>query len=102
MENISLFYKPNVPQPPVQAPWAEELSFRKYHVNIFNDNDGLRGKPVIVELNPTYQNLLEELKRRPQFGMLTTDFTMIREFIHKANGGYLVIPAEELIKIFFL
>ena len=102
LENISLFYKPNVPQPPVQAPWAEELSFRKYHVNIFNDNDGLRGKPVIVELNPTYQNLFGRIEKEAQFGMLTTDFTMIRGgSIHKANGGYLVIPAEELIKNLF-
>jgi lon-related putative ATP-dependent protease len=102
LENIPLFYKPNVPQAPVQAPWAEELPFRKYMVNLFNDNFDLKGRPVIVELNPTYQNLFGRIEKEAQFGMLTTDFTMIRGgSIHKANGGYLVIPAEELVKNLF-
>ncbi|NYT03751.1 MAG: AAA family ATPase [Candidatus Methanofastidiosa archaeon] len=102
LENIPLFYKPNVPQAPVQAPWAEELPFRKYMVNLFADNFDLKGRPVIVELNPTYQNLFGRIEKEAQFGMLTTDFTMIRGgSIHKANGGYLVIPAEELVKNLF-
>ncbi|KYC45821.1 MAG: Archaeal Lon protease [Candidatus Methanofastidiosum methylothiophilum] len=102
LENIPLFYKPNVPQAPVQAPWAEELPFRKYMVNLFTDNYALTGRPVVVELNPTYQNLFGRIEKEAQFGMLTTDFTMIRGgSIHKANGGYLVIPAEELVKNLF-
>ena len=101
-DNLALFYKPNVPQVPVQAPWAEELPFRKYAVNLFTDNSTLTGRPVVVELNPTYQNLFGRIEKEAQFGMLTTDFTMIRGgSIHKANGGYLVIPAEELIKNLF-
>ncbi|HII95812.1 MAG TPA: AAA family ATPase [Candidatus Methanofastidiosum sp.] len=102
LENLALFYKPNVPQAPVQAPWAEELPFRKYMVNLFTDNSTLTGRPVVVELNPTYQNLFGRIEKEAQFGMLTTDFTMIRGgSIHKANGGYLVIPAEELVKNLF-
>ncbi len=102
MENLDLFYKPNVPKAPVQAPWAEELPFRKYYVNLFIDNSNLKGRPVIVESNPTYQNLFGRIEREAQFGMLTTDFTMIRSgSIHKSNGGYLVIPAEELVKNLF-
>ena len=102
LENIPLFYKPNIPQAPVQAPWAEELPFRKYMVNLFIDNFELKGRPVVVELNPTYQNLFGRIEKEAQFGMLTTDFTMIRGgSIHKANGGYLVIPAEELVKNLF-
>ncbi|KYC51968.1 MAG: Archaeal Lon protease [Candidatus Methanofastidiosum methylothiophilum] len=102
LENIPLFYKPNVPQAPVQAPWAEELPFRKYMINLFTDNFNLSGRPVVVELNPTYQNLFGRIEKEAQFGMLTTDFTMIRGgSIHKANGGYLVIPAEELVKNLF-
>ena len=102
LENIPLFYKPNVQQGPVQAPWAEELPFRKYMVNLFTDNYAIKGRPVVVELNPTYQNLFGRIEKEAQFGMLTTDFTMIRGgSIHKANGGYLVIPAEELVKNLF-
>lgn len=102
LENLALFYKPNVPQAPVQAPWAEELPFRKYIINLFTDNSTLAGRPVVVELNPTYQNLFGRIEKEAQFGMLTTDFTLIRGgTIHKANGGYLVIPAEELVKNLF-
>ncbi|MDH4292316.1 MAG: Lon protease family protein, partial [Dehalococcoidia bacterium] len=37
-----------------------------------------------------------------QFGVLTTDFTMIRPgSLHKANGGYLVLPVEELLQNIF-
>ncbi len=102
LENLTLFYRPNPQQAQPQAPWAEELPFRKYMVNLFIDNFGLTGRPVIVELNPTYQNLFGRIEKEAQFGMLTTDFTMIRGgSIHKANGGYLVIPAEELVKNLF-
>ena len=102
LENLALFYKPNVPQAPVQAPWVEELPFRKYMINLFTDNSTLAGRPVVVELNPTYQNLFGRIEKEAQFGMLTTDFTLIRGgTIHKANGGYLVIPAEELVKNLF-
>jgi lon-related putative ATP-dependent protease len=52
-----------------------------------------------VETNPTYPNLLGRTEKEAQFGALTTDFTMIRAgSIHKANGGYLIIPVEELLR----
>ena len=102
LDNLNLFYKPTPAQPPVQAPWAEELPLRRYTVNLFTDNFTLKGRPVVVELNPTYQNLFGRIEKEAQFGMLTTDFTMVRGgSIHKANGGYLVIPAEELVKNLF-
>lgn len=102
LENLNLFYKSNVPQAPVQPPWVEELPLRKYVVNLFIDNSNLKGRPVVVELNPTYQNLFGRIEKEAQFGMLSTDFTMVRSgSIHKANGGYLVIPAEELVKNLF-
>jgi predicted ATP-dependent protease len=35
-------------------------------------------------------------------GSLITDFTMIRKgSLHKANGGYLIIKASEILKNFF-
>jgi len=51
-----------------------------------------------VETNPTYPNLWKT-EKEAQFGALTTDFSMIRAgAIHKANGGYLIIPVEELLR----
>jgi predicted ATP-dependent protease len=42
------------------------------------------------------------MEKEALFGTLVTDFTMIREgSLHRANGGYLVIPAEELLTNLF-
>jgi lon-related putative ATP-dependent protease len=104
LENLSLFIQgpQRNPQMPFQAPWMLELPFRKYEVNVAIDNSDTTGAPVIVELNPTYQYLFGRIEKEAQFGVLTTDFTMIRGgSLHKANGGYLVIPAEDLVRNLF-
>ena len=55
-----------------------------------------------METNPTYHNLLGRTEKEAQFGTLTTDFTMIRAgSIQKANGGYLIIPVEDLLRNLF-
>ena len=52
-----------------------------------------------MESNPNYHNLLGRTEKEAQFGALTTDFSMIRGgSIHKANGGYLIIPVEDLLR----
>jgi lon-related putative ATP-dependent protease len=82
---------------PVKAAGASPL--RKYEVNVLVDNDGRQGAPVIVELNPTYGNLFGRIEQEAQFGALITDFTMIREgSLHRANGGYLVMPVDEVLR----
>ncbi|MCW4039470.1 MAG: AAA family ATPase [Candidatus Bathyarchaeota archaeon] len=104
LENLTLFIQgpQRNPQMPFQAPWMMELPFRKYEVNVAIYNSETTGAPVIVELNPTYQHLFGRIEKEAQFGVLTTDFTMIRGgSLHKANGGYLVIPAEDLVRNLF-
>lgn len=72
---------------------------RKYEVNVVVDNSGQRGAPVVMEVNPVIQNLVGRVEREARYGALVTDFTMIRAgALHHANGGYLVIPVEELVK----
>jgi lon-related putative ATP-dependent protease len=99
LENIIQFVKePETPQTPIPVPWIKELPFRKYEVNVVVDNSALKGAPVVLELNPTYQNLFGLVEKEAQFGVLTTDFTLIRGgSLHRANGGYLVLPAEDLL-----
>ena len=105
--NLSQFLKPETPTQeappsPFPVPWMKELPFRKYEVNMIVDNSDLKGAPVIIESNPTYQNLFGRLEKEAQFGVLTTDFTMIRGgSIHKANGGYLVLPVLEMLQNMF-
>jgi predicted ATP-dependent protease len=70
----------------------------RYDVNVIVDSRTLDGAPVVYESNPTYQNLIGEIENVAQFGMLSTDFTMIRGgALHAANGGFLLLDAERLI-----
>lgn len=99
LENLTQFVREQPETPPTQFPWMKELPLRKYEVNVIVDNSNLQGAPVIVELSPTYQNLFGRIEKEAQFGVLTTDFTMIRSgSLHKANGGYLVLRAEALLQ----
>ena len=68
-------------------------------MNVIVDNSGSSGAPVVFEQNPTYPNLLGKVEREFQYGVVTTDFSMIRPgSIHKANGGFLVLPVEDLFR----
>ena len=76
-----------------------ELAFRLYDVNVIVDNSALKGAPIVMEQNPTFDNLLGKIEKEGQLGILTTDFTLIRGgSLHRANGGYIMIRAELLIR----
>jgi len=77
---------------------AAEASFDKYKVNVFVSNKETTGAPVVVENNPNYYNLLGKVEYRAGFSMMTTDHNMIRAgAIHKANGGYLIVQALDVL-----
>jgi len=68
-------------------------------VNVIVDNSESKGAPVISEDNPTVTNLLGKFENESRFGAITTDFTLIKGgSIHRANGGYLILGAIELLK----
>ncbi len=74
-------------------------SFTRYEVNLLVDNSKCKGAPVVIEENPSYPHLFGAVERKAQFGALFTDFTMIKPgSIHRANGGYLLIKAIDLLK----
>jgi lon-related putative ATP-dependent protease len=101
LDNLSQFIKRGEPQQrmPFPVPWMRETRFRKYEVNVVVDNSDCKGAPVVMETNPTYQNLVGRTEKEAQFGALVTDFTMIRGgSMHKANNGFLIIPVEELLR----
>ncbi len=71
---------------------------RRYEVNVLVDNSNLEGAPVIVESHPSYTNLLGRIEHEVVLGATRTDFTLIHPgALHRANGGYLVIPARDLL-----
>lgn len=69
-----------------------------YRVNLFVDNSHLEGAPVIMDSSYTYQNIFGKLEYENQFGIMKTDFTMIKAgLLQKANGGYIMFQAKDLL-----
>jgi lon-related putative ATP-dependent protease len=76
----------------------KRLSFGKYLVNLFVDNSELEGRPVIYEEHPYYHNLIGRIDHASMMGSLVTDFSLIKSgALHKANGGYLVLNARDVL-----
>ncbi len=70
----------------------------RYRVNLLVDNSQLEGAPVVLETNPTFQNLVGRVEHEARFGALITNFTMIRGgALHRANGGYLILDARDVL-----
>ena len=94
-------FKPQSTQPQIpgiKLP-RQEPTFDRYQVNVLVDNKETDGAPVIFESNPTYNNLFGRIEHVMQYGgVAVTDFSMIRSgALHRANGGYLVIDAREVL-----
>lgn len=78
-----------------------EVDFTRYTVNVFVSNDPEQGAPVIRETNPTYYNLIGKIEYESRQGYLYTDFHRIKAgALHKANGGYLLLEAENVLRQF--
>ncbi len=97
LENVEALQAANK-QPPVPIPQQQD-QYQKYRVNVIVDHSRTEGAPVVVEENASYTNLFGTIERRVQFGIMTTDFTQIRAgALHRANGGYLVLSALNLLR----
>src|SRR5215468_1652927 len=70
----------------------------RYEVNVLIDNSGMTGAPVVVERNPTYYNLIGRQEYRAVLGTSQTDFRQIKPgALHRANGGFLVLHALDVM-----
>ena len=102
VDNVDLFRaKPQETQAPspLAPPVSPNHNMRRYEVNVIVDNSQTQGAPVVLEINPTHNNLLGRVDKEAQFGALQTDLTMIRPgSLHLANGGFLIIRIEELLR----
>lgn len=77
---------------------APDKPLARYRVNVLVDNGAMTGAPVVVESNPTYHNLIGRIEHVTAWGGAFTDHTMIKPgALHRANGGYLIIPARECL-----
>lgn len=72
--------------------------FRRYRVNLVVDHSHTQGAPVVYEDHPTYSNLAGQVEYTAQLGALVTDFNLIRPgALHRANGGYLMLDAHNIL-----
>jgi predicted ATP-dependent protease len=75
-----------------------ELPERRYAVNLLVDRGDEAHPLVVLETNPTYENLFGCVGYRQAQGSTQSDFTQIRAgALHRANGGVLVLRAEALV-----
>ena len=81
-----------------EAAGGEQVSFRRYQVNVLVDNSGQQGRPVRYENTPSYDNLIGRVEHIAQMGTLITDFGLIKPgALHLANGGYLVLDVAKVL-----
>ena len=100
LKNISLFMKDEINETRQNQPIKQEKPkpWLNYRVNLFVDNSHLSGAPVIMDSNYQYHNLFGKLEYENQYGMLKTDYTMLQPgLLHKANGGYIILQASDLL-----
>ncbi|MCX2720793.1 Lon protease family protein [Lentiprolixibacter aurantiacus] len=100
ISNLHDFLKASLQQ---EGPsYKQDVRFQKYEVNVITDNTNLSGAPIVLELNPTLNNLFGKLEHESYMGTLITNFTLIRGgALHRANGGYLIIPLKDLLFSYF-
>ena len=76
----------------------EKQPWLNYRVNLFVDNSKTEGAPVIMDTNYTYTNIFGRMEYENQYGATKTDFTMIKPgLLHRANGGYIIFQAKDLL-----
>lgn len=71
----------------------------RYRVNRLIDHRKTKQSPVVYCDNPTFENLVGSIEHMAEMGNLVTNFTLIKAgALHQANGGYLIIDAQELLR----
>ncbi len=83
---------------PVSQAMGGRDPFLPFQVNVFVDNDGAKGPPVILESNPNLGNMFGKIERRFLFGGYLSDHTMLKAgALSKANGGYVLLSVNDVL-----
>ena len=94
LKNLELFY---LDDEEIREYYNKD-SFLKYSVNLFVDNENNENAPIIIESNPSPLNLFGKVEYDYNSGNIKTDFTKIFSgSLQKANNGYLVLYAQQLL-----
>ncbi len=96
------FLNRDIEEGKVDASKYEVPDFKEYRVNLIINNKNLKGAPVIYETNPTFQNIMGYFEYEERYGSLFTDFLKMKPgALHKANGGFLIIQANDILKNYY-
>lgn len=99
LENLYLFLQDGKGQNDYNLISQQKSLEQRFQVNVLVDNEKLEAAPIVVELNPNYNNLFGKIERESVMGTLVTNFSLIRSgSLHHANGGYLILPVDELLR----
>ncbi|HSP56338.1 MAG TPA: ATP-binding protein, partial [Dehalococcoidia bacterium] len=83
---------------PGLVPGGQPDPFVAFRVNVFVDNTGAEGPPIVLESNPSWTNLFGRIERRAYLGTYISDHTLLRPgSVHRANGGYLVLNLLDVL-----
>jgi len=103
INNLDIFLKKEKNQATAVGPIAQappQDPFLPYQVNLLVDNSKTKGRPIIVETNPTFRNLFGVIERDTNGlrGSSRTNFTKIKAgSLLKATGGFLVVNAMDVL-----
>lgn len=93
LENIYMFY---LDEEDLKDKYDKDHEL-KYEVNLFVSKDNF--SHIIVENNPKPSNLFGKVEYEYCNGNLKTDFTkIIPGSFHRANGGYLILYVDQLLR----
>jgi lon-related putative ATP-dependent protease len=98
LEHLDEFHtpQPTPGQPP--TPLAVPPPSERYRANALVTHAPDSGPPIVFEPNPTYYNLLGRIDYRASMGTMQTNFTLISPgALHRANGGYLILQARDVL-----
>lgn len=89
--------------PPGLPPGLERRARRpdhgRYGVNVLVSNGDCMCAPIVVERNPSFANLLGRVEYRHAYGAMVTDFHEVKAgALHRANGGFLVLEAADVLQ----
>lgn len=100
IENVDVILNTQEAQNDVVAAVSTDSAIpSRYQVNVVVSNDPAKGAPVVFEDLPTHYNLMGHVEQVTYMGTVATDFTLIRAgALHRANGGFLLLEAEQVLE----
>ncbi|MFO1391357.1 MAG: ATP-binding protein [Agitococcus sp.] len=100
IENVDIIVNAQENEPDAVASVSSDNAIpSRYQCNVVVSHNPKKGAPVVFEDLPTHYNLMGHVEQVTYMGTVATDFTLIRAgALHRANGGYLLLEAEQVLE----